>query len=223
MDGFGQFMIHVTSFTEAGGHPGNEDAFVVCRHPSGSDCWLCFLADGQGGCAGGADASRIACNTAAEAALNQSPRTLANPAEWSVMVRQADRAVLADPGAGFTMLLGFFITGETLTGASSGDSAVFAISKDEPSREVTKWQIKNPPVGSGEARFVSFSASLRAPWSVLAMSDGVWKYAGWERLVQVAEVSRGERVVEALQRLARLPRSGQFQDDFTLVVFEERG
>jgi PPM family protein phosphatase len=216
-------MIYVTSFTAAGGHANNEDAFVVCRHPSASHCWLCLLADGQGGRSGGAHASRIACQIASEAALREAPGALSNPAVWSSILKQADRAVLADREAGFTTLLGFFITGESLTGASSGDSAVLALSKDRPAQELTKWQIKNPPVGSGEARFVPFSASLDIPWSVLAMSDGVWKYVGWERLVQAATSSRGERLVETLKGFARLPRSGQFQDDFTVVVLEQAG
>jgi serine/threonine protein phosphatase PrpC len=214
-------MISVTSFSESGGHPVNEDAFVVYRHPFGSDCWICFLGDGQGGRAGGADASRIACRTAADAALNESPQALLNPAMWCTLLTKADRTVLAAPEAGFTTLLGFRIAGGILNGASSGDSAVLILSKGESARELTKWQIKNPPVGSGEARFVPFSASLVAPWSVLAMSDGVWKYIGWERLVQTAASSHGEHLVETLIAFARLPRSGQFQDDFTLVVLEE--
>ena len=53
------------------------------------------------------------------------------------------------------------------------------------------------------------------------MSDGVWRYVGWERLVQAASQDHGEGLVETLKGLARLPRSGQFQDDFTIVVFEE--
>lgn len=215
-------MINVTSFSEAGGHQKNEDAFIGCPHPSGPGCWLCFLADGQGGRAGGAAASRIACRIAAEAALNESPRELANPIVWGTILKQADRAVLADAEAGFTTLLGFFIAAGRLTGAASGDSAVFAVSEGEPAQEITKWQIKNPPVGSGEARFTSFSVSLNAPWSVLAMSDGVWKYVGWERLVEAAGAYHGQSLVEALKGLARLPRSGQFQDDFTLVVFEDQ-
>jgi PPM family protein phosphatase len=136
----GGCMINVTSFSEAGGHPENEDAFVVSCHPSGSDSWLCFLADGQGGRAGGADASRIACRIAADAALNESPNVLANPALWTAILRQADRAAAADSKAGFTTLLGFFIANGTLTGASSGDSAALALSKGEPARELTKWQ-----------------------------------------------------------------------------------
>src|SRR5262249_2312595 len=99
--------INVTSFSEAGGHPNNEDSFVVRRHPSGSECWLCFLSDGQGGRSGGAPASRIACQIAGEAALREAPGALSNPKVWISILKQADRAVLTDPEAGFTTLLGF--------------------------------------------------------------------------------------------------------------------
>ena len=42
------------SFSEAGGHCSNEDAFAIKQHPLDSHLWLCFVADGQGGRAGGA-------------------------------------------------------------------------------------------------------------------------------------------------------------------------
>jgi PPM family protein phosphatase len=216
-------MINVTTFSEAGGHPVNEDVFIVQRHPPGSDYWLGFLADGQGGRAGGADAARVACRTAVEAALRLEPAELMKLADWHAILQEADRAVCEDPEAGFTTLLGFFIADGSLAGASCGDSAVLTLSAREPAREVTRGQIKNPPVGSGEAKFTSFSASLAAPWSVLAMSDGVWKYVGWERLVRAASTWRGEALMGALQGFARLPRSGQFPDDFTVVAFEETG
>ncbi len=148
---------------------------------------------------------------------------LADPEVWQSILRQADRVVADDPAAGFTTLLGFFIADGSLAGASSGDSAVLTLSAGDPARDATKGQLKNPPVGSGEARFTFFSAPLTAPWSVLAMSDGVWKYVGWDRLVRAVVSSHGEALVEALRGLARLPRSGRFPDDFTLVVFEETG
>jgi serine/threonine protein phosphatase PrpC len=214
-------MVSVASFSEAGGHAVNEDAFVVQRHPSGPDRWLCFLADGQGGSAGGAEAARLACHTAAEAALRQPLGELAGPAAWRVILQEADRAVLADPEAGLTTLLGFCISDGFLAGASSGDSAVFALSAGERVENLTVNQRKNPPVGSGGAKFVPFATRLVGRWSVLAMSDGVWKYVGWERLVQAAAGSRGEECVETLQRAARLPGSGRFPDDFTVVLFED--
>jgi hypothetical protein len=52
------------------------------------------------------------------------------------------------------------------------------------------------------------------------MSDGVWKYAGWGAITQAASTLRGRALLEALQARARLPGSGQFPDDFTLVLLE---
>ena len=214
-------MIVVTSFSEAGGHANNEDACVILPHPSGPDRWLCFLADGQGGRAGGAEASRLACRVAAEAAVCQRVHALVEPANWESILGSADRAVAADRDAGFTTLIGFLVTAEFVAGASCGDSAVLLLSRSEPGRELTRGQRKNPPVGSGGADIVPFSAAMPRPWSVLAMSDGVWKFVVWDRLVQAARASRGQPLVEALQALARSPRSGQFPDDFTVVVFED--
>ena len=213
-------MISVSSFSEAGGHSVNEDAFDVRLHPSGSDCWLCFLADGQGGRSGGADAARIACSVAAEAASSQSPRTLAQPSSWADILQEADRAVFHDKDAGFTTLLGFCVASESLVGASSGDSAVLALPGGTSAIDLTRGQFKNPPVGSGAASFVPFSTRLVAPWSVLAMSDGVWKYVGWEQLSHAAESTRGKALLEMLQAFARSPRNGQFPDDFTLIAFD---
>ncbi len=213
-------MINVTSFSEAGGHAQCEDAFEVHRHPSDPECWLCVLADGQGGQSGGAEAARLACRVAAQAALRLTPRQLCDPSMWIPLLEQADAAVCADPDAGYTTLIGLCIIGAALLGASSGDSAVLVVSEGGVPRQATADQLKNPPVGSGAARFVPFSASLAGRWSVLAMSDGVWKYAGWERIFEAVATHRDEAVVAALQAAARLRRSGQFPDDFTIVVFE---
>ncbi len=214
-------MIRVTSFSAAGGHPVNEDVFVVRLHPAGGAGWLCFLADGQGGRSGGAEAAEIACGVAAEAAAGRPVGELMKPAAWSDLLRAADRAVLRDPVAGFTTLLGFRIADGLLVGASSGDSAILVRSGAGPVEDVTREQHKNPPVGSGAARFVAFSARLIAPWTAIAMSDGVWKYAGWDAIGRAAASERGEALAATLQAAARLPRTGAFPDDFTVVIFED--
>ena len=156
-----------------------------------------------------------------EIASSHAPRLLTKPSSWVDILQEADRAVFREPDAGFTTLLGFCIIGGSLVGASSGDSAVLILSGDGSALDLTRGQFKNPPVGSGVARFVPFSARLIRPWSVLAMSDGVWKYVGWERLRRAAESSSGNVLSETLQAFARLPRSGQFPDDFTLVAFND--
>jgi len=66
---------------------------------------------------------------------------------------------------------------------------------------------------------VRFAEKLAAPWSVLAMSDGVWKYVGCDRVAAAISEYHGQPPIEALQAAARL-RSGRFPDDFTVVEFE---
>ncbi len=215
-------MVSVVSFSEAGGHPFNEDAFLVERHPDDSDCWLCCLADGQGGRAGGARAAQLACRVALDWALKEPTRRLATPSAWDTLLRRADAAVREDAEAGFTTLIGFCIARGYLIGASCGDSSLLVAIEGQEPREVTAGQCKNPPVGSGEAPFHPFATVLAAPWCVLAMSDGVWKYAGWSRIREAVLAVRGPQLIERLQELARLSGSGRFPDDFTVVAFEDR-
>jgi hypothetical protein len=212
-------MVSALSFSEAGGHASNEDAFAVRQHPSAPDCWLCLLADGQGGQAGGARAAQLACKIALALALEYAPERLADAATWTTILRRADAAVCADTGAGYTTLVGLCVVPGAVAGASCGDSAALLVCGGR-ARPLTAAQAKNPPVGSGAATFVPFAARLDGPWAVLAMSDGVWKYAGWEAITRAAASLRGRALLEALQARARLPGSGQFPDDFTLVLVE---
>lgn len=216
-------MLDVFTFSEPGGHVVNEDAFAVRQHPSAPHCWLCTLADGQGGQPGGGRAARLACDTAMSFALRLPPHALAEPGAWDVVLRSADEAVRDDPQAGFTTLVGFCLVGGSvgaLCGASSGDSALLALSEHR-AYALTQHQYKNPPVGSGAAVFVPFEAALSPPWTALAMSDGVWKYVGWEKLLETARAHRGQELLDALAALARLPGSGRFQDDFTAVALHD--
>jgi serine/threonine protein phosphatase PrpC len=214
-------MNSVITFSEAGiGHKGNEDAADGRCHPTDEACYLCTLADGQGGQAGGAAAAKVACQTAMAAAIRFPPKKLAGPATWLTALRSADEAVNAAPDAGYTTLVGFCLAGEHLCGASNGDSAVLVVAAGGRVEELTRHQAKNPPVGSGFATFVAFAARLVKPWVVLAMSDGVWKYVGWDRITEMVTRLRGQALVDSLQAAARLPRNGRFQDDFTLVLVQ---
>lgn len=214
-------MVSVHTFSEAGGHPQNEDAFAVQQHPLDPDLWLCFVADGQGGRSGGGPAARLACQAALDAAVKQRPERLADPAAWSGILRLADEAVRVDPTAGFTTFVGLCVGRDRVVGASCGDSAALLVSAERVV-ELTSGQRKNPPVGSGGAAAVPFVAPLDAGWQLPTMSDGAWKYVGWERIVGAARRDRGAALIAELQRLARLPGSGEFPDDFTVVVLEEQ-
>jgi PPM family protein phosphatase len=212
-------MIDVQSCSEVGSHLLNEDAFRVQAHPLDPDCWICVVADGQGGQAGGGPAAQLACQTALAAALGCRLDTLVDPLTWSGILRVADAAVASDPGAGFTTLVGLCIHRARVVGASSGDSAAFLVSGGK-AMELTAGQKKNPPVGCGAAVAVPFAATAKEPWRVLVMSDGVWKYVGRDRVVEVASRMGGGDLIAELQQVARLPGNGQFQDDFTVVVLE---
>jgi serine/threonine protein phosphatase PrpC len=213
-------MVSVLSFSEAGGHPLNEDSFIVVPHSLDPDCWLCFLADGQGGQPGGGPAAELACRSAHAAAERCPPDRLLDPAAWPGILRRADLAVEAHPAAGYTTLVGLGIFAGCVAGASSGDSAALLISGGK-AHELTAGQRKNPPVGSGAAVALPFAAGVQPPWLVLVMSDGVWKFVGWERVVEIASHERGAAVVEALQRSARVRERGPFQDDFTVVLMQD--
>ncbi len=202
-------MIRTYSFSAAGGHPTNEDAFVLAPLAGG---WLVALADGQGGRAGGQRAAQLASQITAT--------RFAESRNWAESLFAADTAVAADREAGFTTLIGLHVAANRVSGASVGDSAAVAVCGDRAPKVLTARQFKNPPVGSGEADFVPFELELQPPWRVLVLSDGVWKYASWDRVWDCAARLAGEELIVELQRAARLKTTGEFQDDFTIVVLE---
>jgi hypothetical protein len=211
-------MIRTFTFSEAGGHPTNDDAFLVEPIPDGIGGHVVAVADGQGGRTHAAEAARLACRTVVDAALRRG--TGFDKAGCREILARADRAVTFDDSAGFTTLVAFTVRWNSVVGASCGDSALLAVCGSGEVTELTRLQYKNPPVGSGEATFVPFAADLVRPWKILAMTDGVWKYVGWPRVRELATRLGGEELIEALKAAARLPGSGQFQDDFTVVLLE---
>ncbi len=214
-------MLHVVTHSEAGGHPTNEDAFAVCPHPDDAASLLVALADGQGGRAGGGQASRLACATFLDLACRLPLSRLVFPVAWNDLLRRVDQAVADDPAAGFTTFVAFCVVGERVFGASCGDSAAVLYSGDTPAEVLTSRQAKNPPVGSGSAVFTRFAAALVRPWAIAALTDGVWKYAAWDAVLG-GLMEKGEEYIRSLRGRAALP-SGALQDDFTLVVVTPEG
>jgi hypothetical protein len=213
-------VIAYFTHTEAGGHIENQDYVAVRPVPGSSPCYVCVVADGQGGQLGAARAAAIACQSCLDRSSSFRADQLLSPSIWSDILRNADKAVADVEEAGYTTLVAFCLTEAMLCGASSGDSAVAVLNAGEPARILTKQQRKNPPVGSHGAFFVPFSLRLVHPWTVLAMTDGVWKYSGWDSIFAVASEGDGETIIRKLREKAALPRTGTLQDDFTLVVFQ---
>ena len=214
-------MYGIHTFSEAGGHPTNEDSFAIEYHPEDSNCLVGVVADGQGGRAGAYAAAQIACRTTLETALSYSARQLVRPGTWPAILGAADRAVHDSPEAGFTTLVAACIMKTQVCGASSGDSAAIAVSGRNSHEQLTSKQIKNPPVGSGLAVFVPFASRLVAPWLVVLMSDGVWKFAGWDMIDSIVTRQHGDAMMESLRASARLPGSEGYQDDFTVLAVHD--
>ena len=210
-------MTELFTFSEKGGHLINEDAFLIEPHPSDSSLLICALADGQGGRRGGSEAAQIACHTVVERAQGYSPKQLTKSNTWLKIVGTADSAVQQFPEAGFTTLVGLAIIGDELYGASSGDSAALVLNVHDQRHLLTENQQKNPPVGSGIAQFVPFQVQLIEPWLVLLISDGVWKYIGWNSVHSLIARHKGAALIPALKDEARATGGG-FRDDFTVVA-----
>ena len=126
------------------------------------------------------------------------------------------------PEAGLTTLVGFCATHIGVCGASNGDSAAVLATAAGRATVLTKRQPKNPPVGSGAAAWATFEARTSGSGLLAAMTDGVWKYAGWGAVLKALTEASGPACMERLAAAACLPGSGGLQDDFTLVLLESR-
>lgn len=209
------YFIH----SEPGYQHVNEDVVEVRRLTGSAAMLVCALADGQGGTSGGAEAARTAVQYSHKLASTFLPEALLDDQTWPEIVRNADEAVATAPGAGYTTLVCIAVTATEVVGASCGDSAAFLLNEG-CSRILTRRQIKKPPVGSAAAQAVSFSAALGNAWKLLVMSDGVWKYVGWERIEEMSRQYDGEALIEALRHAAASNWGGKIPDDFTLALFE---
>lgn len=213
-------MIAYFAHTEPGGHEENEDRFEVRAISAASSGYLSAVADGQGGQTGAALAAAIACQSCLDKAVSLPINQLLSLSAWSTILEDADKAVADAEDASYTTLIAFCLTETMLCGGSSGDSATLVRSAGHSPYILTKHQRKNPPVGSRGAVFVPFSWCLVPPWTVLAMTDGVWKYAGWDCILAASTLASGEDILRTLREKVALPRTGQLQDDFTLAVFQ---
>jgi len=214
-------MPAVFTFSEAGGHPHNEDAFGVRPHPVDAGGLLVAIADGMGGRDNGGRSAKIAVEAALALAVN-SAQSGPYGINWPAVFSKADQAVLDDDTAGFTTLIGFTIHRSYVSGVACEGSNVFVLRGWGGSIALTAVQSAHLPVGSGEARLRTFfEEDLVSPWLIVAMAGGVRKDVGWHRITEAAGRLRGQALIDELQKLDRLPGSGKFQDDFTLILIQD--
>ena len=212
--------IHHLIHSEPGDGHANEDLVIVRPHPGDASLLLCCLADGQGGQAGGAVAARVAVEEGLRAAASFPAPELCAEAPWYAIVGAADEAVCEDDAAGYCSLVSLCVSVRGIYGASCGDSGALLLTGGQDIL-LTDGQRKNPPVGSSGARPTAFSARPAPGWVLLVVSDGVWKYVGWESITQIAARHQGQALIDALRRAAREAGRGKLQDDFSVALLHD--
>lgn len=210
-----RFHVH----SEPGGKPDNEDHVLVRRHPMAHDMLLCFLADGQGGRAHGAEAARKACEAAWQLARQCTPSDLLDASAWEELLDEVD--ITVSETGGYTTLVAAAFNPEVVTGGSCGDSKLYRHSHETQSiEEWTALQTRNPPVGSGECQFETFHHEVLDGDRFLILSDGVWKYCGYEALKSTFTLP-DLAVAPPHLRTATLERVGRtLPDDFSLIALD---
>lgn len=217
------------SHSEAGHAHLNEDCVAVTRHPrdadgdadGDADALICVLADGQGGQFGGGVAARAAVEQCLSLASSHGAGQLLERAVWRAILSRADEAVERQSDAGFTTLIGLCVTPTQICGASCGDSAALLIEGGQ-FVELTGLQRKNPPVGSGVAMPATFGMARSAGSTLLLMSDGVWKFVGFDVIAAVARAQTREQsgadLVWELRALQLSGNGAKLPDDFSVIV-----
>jgi PPM family protein phosphatase len=145
-------------------------------------------------------------------------KRLVQPTTWQEILAATDQRVEADEPSGFTTLIGLCATETTIVGASVGDSKVILVTGNGV-LELTRNQTKNPPMGSGRSQPIGFAAMPTAPWRLVAMTDGAWKFAAWETVLQLAREATTDEFIHGLEAAVRLP-TGNLNDDLTVMVIE---
>lgn len=213
-------QIDVHAESRAGYRNDNQDDFRLALHPQDHNIRLLSLADGQGGQPGGALAARLAVDNAVAEASHHAVSELCKPDTWSDVMEWSDLTISKHPDAGLTTLTAIAADQEWLCGASSGDSLLIWVNSEGSCRILSKMQPKNPPMGSGHAAYAHFSVSCLTPWRLVAMTDGVWKALGEERIMQIVTAWRGPDLVRFLLDQAQAADGGILRDDATALLLQ---
>jgi serine/threonine protein phosphatase PrpC len=167
---------------------------------------LIALADGAGGTGNGA--------LAAQAVVDAARRP--NIAEYLASTVESLDEELAQIGGQSTAVF-IAVTGGRIHGASVGDSGVWLVGRNGGARELTALQERKPLLGSGALPF-AFTTTWSKEATLLVASDGLLRYAAWEKIVRVInEAVTLADAAKGLVDLVRLP-DGSLQDDVSIVL-----
>jgi serine/threonine protein phosphatase PrpC len=105
------------------------------------------------------------------------------------------------------------VDGETLRGASVGDSEAWLVDGDAV-HVLTRYQRRKPLLGDGGIA-VTFTAPLDG--TLVVGSDGLFKYGARELIVAACGRATVDETADALMAAVELP-GGALQDDVSLIV-----
>ncbi len=133
---------------------------------------------------------------------------------WDEIFSAADARV-ARECSGFTTLIGLAVAPSFVVGGAVGDSKVYFLEEGGDFNDLSERQRKNPPIGGGCSWTTLFHLA-EAKGSLLVVSDGVWKYAGYENLKDAAKEIPNAGV-EGLRDCVLSRQGGSLPDDFSIL------
>jgi serine/threonine protein phosphatase PrpC len=177
---------------------------------------ILLVADGVGGRVGGAKAASLLLELARDVAPQI---TRLDAPAWARFLTQADLIVHEDAESGETTAVVAQVSedGRRIVGASVGDSEAWFVTPDGLF-DLTETQRKKPYLGSGAVQAVPFTLPIPpSGGTLLAASDGLFKYAAQERILEAARFPDLEDAADEIINAARL-RSGSFSDDIAVLL-----
>lgn len=183
-----------------------EDRLEVVVFP---DRLIAIVADGAGGVSGGVQAAEILCHEL---------RACIDVVRWDAWLTEIDRRMVTMPSCGLAAAVVFEIRNDgVVTGASVGDCEAWFFGSGAP-KSLTSKQRRKPFLGSGEAIPTPFAAELSKGTSLVAGSDGLWKYAKQSLIREAVSVRPLELASTSLIDAARL-KNGKLQDDVAVFIY----
>jgi PPM family protein phosphatase len=200
---------HVTKVEYARKEGGEDRTAVV--HLLDRDVFV--VADGAGGTSGGAIAAEKVCE-----AIVATAGTGKN-VSWAYMLSVSDRLISFSTEAGLAAVAVMEVWKDgRVTGASVGDCEIWIFDRDYQPKCLTANQVRKPLLGDGTAVPVGFAADApRSTRTIVAATDGLWKYANLRRIEKIVTEEPLKTVVNMLVDAARLP-NGRLQDDIAVTV-----
>lgn len=147
--------------------------------------------------------------------VRQQASSLDGPDSCVTLLQSVDRTIAHDRVAGETTCVVALLAGESVFGASVGDSGAWIINQNG-AVDLTRRQVRKPFLGTGCASPVSFIHKLGKGEKLLLATDGLFKYTSPERIENLCRVTAPQIVPKQLIELVRYA-SGALPDDITVV------